>query len=180
MTRLETPVRERPAQARAHDPAREASAGDARARGVAAIAARLAAAGLVIATGAIHLYLYQSFMSQVPTVGRLFLANFVAALVLGGLIVVRPRALWSALGAAFCLGTLGAFLVSVHWGLFGYQETLRGAWQERAAGVELAGAVAGSAAAALTWRRSRRRTARSAFSTSSAGQRRRHASPRGG
>lgn len=43
---------------------------------------------------------------------------------------------------AFCLATLGAFLVSVHWGLFGYQETLRGAWQDRAAAVEVVGAIA--------------------------------------
>lgn len=105
-------------------------------------ALRIVAGGLVIAAGAIHLYLYQDYFSAVPTIGRLFLANFAVALVLGLGILVRPRTLRCLLGAGFCLATLGAFLVSVHWGLFGYQETLRGAWQERAAGVEVAGAIA--------------------------------------
>jgi hypothetical protein len=103
---------------------------------------RVTAAGLVIATGAIHLYLYRDYFSNVPTIGRLFLANFVTAIVLGAVVLLRPRLLWAALGSAFCLATLAGFLISVHWGLFGYQETLRGAWQERAAAVEIVGAIA--------------------------------------
>ena len=55
---------------------------------------------------------------------------------------MRGRAAWSLLGAGFCLATLAGFLISVHWGLFGYRETLSGAWQERAAVVEIAGATA--------------------------------------
>src|SRR5204862_5210855 len=100
------------------------------------------AAGLVVATGAIHLYLYRDGFSAVPTIGRLFLANFVVGLFLGLAILLRGRSAWSLLGAGFCLGTLAGFLISVHWGLFGYQETLSGAWQERAAVVEIAGAIA--------------------------------------
>jgi hypothetical protein len=96
---------------------------------------------LVVATGAIHLYLYRDGFSSVPTIGGLFLTNFVVAVVLGLAILLRGRAFWSLLGAGFCLGTLVAFIVSVHWGLFGYQETLTGAWQERAVVVEVAGAV---------------------------------------
>jgi len=111
---------------------------------------RVAAAGLVIATGAIHLYLYQDYFSNVPTIGRLFVANFVTAIVLGAAVLLRPRLLWAALGAAFCLVTLAGFLISVHWGLFGYQETLRGAWQERAAAVEILGAIACAWLAAQT------------------------------
>jgi hypothetical protein len=107
------------------------------------VAARAVAAALVVATGAIHLYLYQDGFSSVPTIGSLFLANFVVAVVLGLAVLVRGRWIWSLLGAGFCLGTLVAFLISVHWGLFGYQETLSGAWQQRAAAVEIAGAIAG-------------------------------------
>jgi hypothetical protein len=107
------------------------------------VAARAVAAALVIATGGIHLYLYQDGFSSVPTIGRLFLANFVVAVVLGLALLVRGRWIWSLLGAGFCLGTLVAFLISVQWGLFGYQETLSGAWQQRAAAVEIAGAIAG-------------------------------------
>jgi hypothetical protein len=119
------------------------------------VALRAVAAVLVIATGAIHLYLYQDGFSSVPTIGGLFLANFVVAVALGLAILVRGRALWSLLGAGFCLGTLVAFLVSVRWGLFGYQETLRGAWQERAAVVEVAAAIACVVLAMLSLRRRR-------------------------
>jgi hypothetical protein len=119
------------------------------------VAARVVAAALVVATGAIHLYLYQDGFSAIPTIGRLFLANFAIAVVLGLAVLVRGRWIPSLLGAGFCLGTLAAFLVSVHWGLFGYQETLSGAWQQRAAAVEIAGAVACLILAAWSRPRSR-------------------------
>jgi hypothetical protein len=124
------------------DAQRDAATGRRPRSSVNLVAARVVAAALVIATGAIHLYLYQDGFSSVPTIGRLFLANFVVAVVLGLAVLLRGRWTWSLLGAGFCLGTLVAFLVSVHWGLFGYQETLSGAWQQRAAAVEIAGAVA--------------------------------------
>jgi hypothetical protein len=60
-------------------------------------------------------------------------------------VLVRGRWIWGLLGAGFCLGTLVAFLISVRWGLFGYRETLSGAWQQRAAAVEIAGTIAGLA-----------------------------------
>jgi hypothetical protein len=112
------------------------------------VAARAVAAGLVVATGAIHLYLYRDGFSAVPTIGRLFLANFVVGVVLGLAVLLRGRVAWSLLGAGFCLATLAGFLISVHWGLFGYRETLSGAWQERAAVVEIAGAIACAVVAA--------------------------------
>ena len=119
------------------------------------VAARVVAAALVIATGAIHLYLYQDGFSSIPTIGPLFLANFVVAVVVGLAVLVGGRWIPALLGAGFCLGTLAAFLVSVHWGLFGYQETLSGAWQQRAAAVEIAGAIACLVVAA--WARPRAR-----------------------
>jgi hypothetical protein len=130
----------RQAAVAAHD--RHATQGDRPRADANLVALRAVGAVLVATTGAIHLYLYQDGFSSVPTIGRLFLANFVVAAVLGVAILVRGRALWSLLGAGFCLGTLVAFLVSVHWGLFGYRESLSGAWQEGAAAVEVAGAVA--------------------------------------
>jgi hypothetical protein len=108
-------------------------------------------AALVIATGAIHLYLYRLYFHRIATIGPLFLANFAVGVVLGVLILRRPGPLWSAIGAFFCLATLGAFLISVHWGLFGYHERLSGTWQERAAVVEIAGTIAGAVAAALAY-----------------------------
>jgi hypothetical protein len=143
-------------QARKADDRRDAVAGPAPRASVNQVAARVVAAALVIATGAIHLYLYQDGFSSIPTIGPLFLANVAAAVVLGLVVLVRGRWIWSLLGAGFCLGTLGAFLVSVHWGLFGYQETLSGAWQQRAAAVEIAGAIA--CLALTVWIRPRART----------------------
>jgi hypothetical protein len=111
-------------------------------------AVRAAAALLVAATGVIHLYLYQDYFSKVATIGPLFLANFATGMVAGILILGGRRRLWAVAGGAFCLLTLGGFLISVHWGLFGFNESLTGAWQERAAAVEVAGAIACALAAA--------------------------------
>jgi hypothetical protein len=134
------PNRTRQAADRGHDSSAVAESRDPRAAAN-LVALRVVGAVLVVATGAIHLYLYRDGFSSVPTIGGLFLTNFVVAVVLGLAILLRGRAFWSLLGAGFCLGTLVAFIVSVHWGLFGYQETLTGAWQERAVVVEVAGAV---------------------------------------
>jgi len=110
-------------------------------------AVRATAALLVAATGVIHLYLYQDYFSSVATIGPLFLANFAAGVVVA-VLILRGGRLWALAGGAFCLLTLAAFLVSVHWGLFSYNETLGGPWQERAGAVEVAGAIACALAAA--------------------------------
>ena len=117
---------------------------------------RVLAAACVSAVGAVHLYLYEDGFSAVPTIGRLFLANAIAAACIALVLLVdRRRWIWSALAAAYCIATLGSFLWSVQFGLFGYQETLRGAWQERAAVIEIAGAVLSMAAAILAARAQR-------------------------
>ena len=133
--------RERQAAERA-DGRRSAPSGARTRTSINLVVARAVAAALVVATGAIHLYLYRDGYSVVPTIGRLFLANFVVGVVLGLGVLLRGRVAWSVLGGGFCLATLAGFLISVHWGLFGYQETLNGAWQQRAAVVEIAGAIA--------------------------------------
>jgi len=98
-------------------------------------------AALVITTGAIHLYLYEDYFSTVPTIGRLFVANFLAGVALGGLMLLSRAWVWPLLGAAYCITTLGAFLWSVQWGLFGYQESFSGTWQTRAAVAEVIGTL---------------------------------------
>jgi hypothetical protein len=109
-------------------------------------------AALVVATGVVHHYLYHDYFSAVPTIGRLFLANFVAGVILGALLLLRRGWIWPLLGAGYCAGTLAAFLWSVQWGLFGYHETLRGSWQDRAAVIEIAGVLVCLAATLLTSR----------------------------
>ncbi|HJZ00499.1 MAG TPA: hypothetical protein VJ305_07240 [Streptosporangiaceae bacterium] len=89
---------------------------------------RVAGAGLLIATGAIHLDLYLTGYRTIPTIGWLFLLQVIAAfalalavLVTGGRHVIAGR-LAAAAGAGFALATLGGYLLSVWIGLFEFKE----------------------------------------------------------
>ncbi len=89
---------------------------------------RVAGAGLLIATGAIHLDLYVTGYRTIPTIGWLFLLQLIAAFGLGlavlaipGRLVIASR-LTAAAGAVFALATLGGYLLTVSIGLFGFKE----------------------------------------------------------
>jgi predicted lipoprotein with Yx(FWY)xxD motif len=93
-----------------------------------ALLLRVAGAGLLIATGAIHLDLYLTGYRTIPTIGWLFLLQVIAAfalalavLVTGGRHVIAGR-LAAAAGAGFALATLGGYLLSVWIGLFEFKE----------------------------------------------------------
>jgi predicted lipoprotein with Yx(FWY)xxD motif len=83
---------------------------------------RLAGAGLVAATGAIHLDLYVTGYRTIPTIGWLFLLQIIAAFGLAALILVTGNRLVSAAGAGFALSTLGGYVLSIWFGLFGFRE----------------------------------------------------------
>src|ERR1700761_1499456 len=83
---------------------------------------RVAGAGLLIATGAIHLDLYLTGYRTIPTIGWLFLLQVIAAYVLAAAIALIRHPLAYAAGAAFALGTLGGYLLSLKVGLFGFTE----------------------------------------------------------
>ena len=85
-------------------------------------------AGLLFASGGIHLDLYLTGYRTIPTIGWLFLLQTIAALALGGVVLA---AAWlpdpvaspiAASGALFALATLGGYLLSVWVGLFGFRE----------------------------------------------------------
>lgn len=111
-------------------------------------ALRVIGPGLLIASAAIHLDLYLTGYRTIPTIGPLFLvqviAGFALALAAAGL---RSR-LAAAAAAAFCLATLGGYLLSLWFGLFGFKEvrTTAGA----VAGVIEIAAFAALGALALT------------------------------
>jgi hypothetical protein len=105
------------------------------------LASRVAGALLVLAAGAVHLYLYFDYFHKVHVVGVLFLLNAAAAAIIGAVLLVSSNPLAAAAGVAFAGGTLVFFLVSVYHGLFGFTERLRGGWQEAAGGLELAAIV---------------------------------------
>jgi predicted lipoprotein with Yx(FWY)xxD motif len=83
---------------------------------------RLAGAGLLAATGAIHLDLYLTGYRSIPTVGWLFLLQVIAAFGLAAAVLAAGSRLIAAAGAGFALATLGGYLLSVWAGLFGFKE----------------------------------------------------------
>ena len=96
---------------------------------------------LVLAAGALHLYLYFDYFHRVHVVGPLFLLNAAAAAIIGLFLFLSSHPVAAAAGVLYAAGTLAAFLVSVYHSLFGYVERLTGAWQEAAAGLEIAAIV---------------------------------------
>ncbi len=83
---------------------------------------RVTGAGLLIATAAIHLDLYLTGYRTIPTIGWLFLLQIIAGFALGGLVLATRSRLVAALGAGFALSTLGGYLLTVQFGLFGFRE----------------------------------------------------------
>jgi predicted lipoprotein with Yx(FWY)xxD motif len=77
---------------------------------------------MLVASGSIHLDLYLTGYSSIPTIGWLFLLQIISAYVLALAIAVSRHPLAAAAGAAFALGTLGGYLLSLKVGLFGFTE----------------------------------------------------------
>jgi predicted lipoprotein with Yx(FWY)xxD motif len=83
---------------------------------------RLTAAGLLAATGAIHLDLYLTGYRTIPTIGWLFLLQVISAFVLAAAVLVSGSRLVALAGAGFGLATLAGYLLSIWFGLFGFKE----------------------------------------------------------
>jgi predicted lipoprotein with Yx(FWY)xxD motif len=82
----------------------------------------IAGAALLIASGAIHLDLYLTGYNSIPTIGPLFLLQIISAFGLAIAIPLTGHRLAYAAGAAFAIGTLGGYLLSLKVGLFGFTE----------------------------------------------------------
>jgi predicted lipoprotein with Yx(FWY)xxD motif len=83
---------------------------------------RVVGAGLLAATGAIHLDLYLTGFKNIPTISWLFLLQVIAAFGLAVLVLVPGGRLFAALGAGFAASTLGGYLLAIWFGLFGFRE----------------------------------------------------------
>lgn len=83
---------------------------------------RVAGAGLLAATGAIHLDLYLTGYRAIPTIGWLFLLQVIAAFALAVAVLLSGSRLAAAAGAGFALATLAGYLLSIWVGLFGFTE----------------------------------------------------------
>jgi hypothetical protein len=87
---------------------------------------RVVGALLLVAAGAIHLYLWSTGYDTIDWIGPLFLLNAIGAFALALAVLATPRRLlfWpAAAGALLQIGTLGGLYVSSTWGLFGFVES---------------------------------------------------------
>ena len=124
--------------------------------GAALWALRVLGAALLLAIAAMHIYLWQQGYRNIDVIGPAFLLQ--SAIAVGGalLVLVAPRRLlpWAAvLGALFCLGSLGALILSTTVGLFGFVESTQADFYWETVWVEVAGAVVLAALAVLAARR---------------------------
>ena len=91
-------------------------------RGAQWLLLRLAGSGLLLATAAIHLDLYLTGYRTIATIGPLFLFQVIAGFLVGALVLLMPSRLVAAVGAGLALSTLGGYLLTVQFGLFGFRE----------------------------------------------------------
>ena len=106
------------------------------------VRARRIAAALVLAAGAVHLWLWFDYFHRVHVVGVLFLVNAATAAVVATALARSRRPIAAFAGMGYSAGTLTFFTLSVTVGLFGYHETLVGTWQVVAGTIEIGSLVA--------------------------------------
>jgi hypothetical protein len=117
------------------------------------LAGRIVGAVLLVWMGWIHLHLWSHGYKHLPTIGTLFILNFVGAVVLAGAVLLSPRRYLpvpAAAGALMAAGTLVSLAISINIGLFGFTDFLEAPfvhlsiWVESAAFLVLAVTAVGS------------------------------------
>jgi len=89
-----------------------------------ALLLRLGSVALLAWIGYIHLHLWQEGYRHIPTNGPLFLLDAVAGFVLAAILLTWPRPLAGLLAAGYTASTLGALIISLSAGLFGFRESI--------------------------------------------------------
>jgi hypothetical protein len=92
----------------------------------------------------IHLHLWKEGYRHLPTIGGLFLVNFVAGVLLALALLALPerRLLVAAVGGALtAAATLVALAISINIGLFAFKDSLNAPFAPTAIGVEAAAVV---------------------------------------
>ena len=90
----------------------------------AALLLRLGCTALLAWIGYIHLHLWLEGYRHIPTNGPLFLLDAVAGFILAAVMLAWPRPLAGLLAAGYTAATLGALLISLIVGLFGFRESI--------------------------------------------------------
>ena len=122
---------------------------------------RVAAAGLSVAMGVIHLVLWQDGVRHASIVGPLFLLNVIGGFALAAAVLVTPRRLLAgiaSLNALFNAGTLLALFVAIGHGLFGFHASWQAPHIASAIAVEAAGIAVSALLVLLAHNRFRRST----------------------
>jgi hypothetical protein len=105
---------------------------------------------LLVGSGVIHFYLWNSQgYKNIPTIGVLFLAQSIACAVMATAIAVWRKLALVAAGTGMLVSSIGGLLISIWWGLFGWQESLDAPYVGMALWVEALGAAALGAATLL-------------------------------
>jgi hypothetical protein len=105
-------------------------------RRAAAVLLRLGCAALLAWIGYIHLHLWQEGYRHIPTNGPLFLLDAVAGFVLAAVLLAWPRPLAGLLAAGYTAATLGALLISLGVGLFGFRESISASYVTQSLAIE--------------------------------------------
>jgi hypothetical protein len=98
------------------------------ARRAAALLLRLACVALLGWIGYIHLHLWLEGYRYIPTNGPLFLLDAIAGYGVAAALLVWPAPLIGLLAIGYTAGTLGALLISLTVGLFGFHESIHASY----------------------------------------------------
>jgi hypothetical protein len=105
-------------------------------RRAATLLLRLSCAALLAWIGYIHLHLWLEGYRQIPTNGPLFLLDAVAGFLLAAVMLAWPRPLAGLLAAGYTAATLGALIISLTVGLFGFRESISASYVVQSLAIE--------------------------------------------
>ncbi len=89
---------------------------------------RLVAAGLLGWIGWVHWFLWHEGYKYLPSNGPFFLADAIVAAAFAVVLLVWPRPLAGLLAAGFTASTIGALVISLSVGLFGFNESIHASY----------------------------------------------------
>ena len=115
---------------------RRAAAPGAGGRWAAALLLRVGCTALLAWIGYIHLHLWLEGYRHIPTNGPLFLLDAVAGFILAAVVLAWPRPLAGLLAAGYTASTLGALLISLSVGLFGFRESISASYVTESLAIE--------------------------------------------
>lgn len=116
------------------------------------LAGRIAGAALLAWMGWIHLHLWSQGYKHIPSVGHLFLLNFIGAVALALGVLAAPRrylVLVAASGSLMAAGTLASLIISINIGFLGFKDSSHASFAHLSIWVEAAATVV---LAVVAWR----------------------------